>query len=154
LDCSTLDGDRPDPFAALWEPLTPRQVEAYRDRLRGRGPAAATSASREEARRRLLEVVDEAIEPLEKLEAARRGREAARGDGLLWDESAGAGWLRRQQGRAMRGTLRIVARFRAARRRGEALSPALPSRRPPARRSPARAESIDREGPCGLAPDR
>jgi hypothetical protein len=153
LDCSTLDGDRPDPFAALWESLTPRQVEAYRDRLRGRGLAAAMSASREEARRRLLEVVDEAFEGLEVREATWREREAARGDYLLFDDSAEAEWLRRQQGKAMRGILRIVERFRAARRRGEVLSPDPPGPRSTDRRSPARVESIDRGGPSGSAPD-
>jgi hypothetical protein len=151
LDCSTLDGDRPDPFAALWEPLTPRQVEAYRERLHGRGLDAAMAASPEEARRRLLEVVAESVEPLEAREATWREREAAGGGCLLFDDSAEAEWLRRQQGKAMRGILRIVERFRAARRRGEALSPDPPTSSPMDRRAPARTESIDGEGPSGSA---
>src|SRR5262249_27248943 len=69
LPCDAMGPDRPDPFAALWEALMPREVEAYRERLRGRGGAEVTPRTKEEARRLLLEVVVEAVEPLEALEA-------------------------------------------------------------------------------------
>jgi hypothetical protein len=132
LACHVLGPDQPDPFAALWETLTPSQVEYYRNRLAGRGLAEARPRTKEEARRLLLEIVDEAVESLEVLEARWReraaARRAARADWLRHDDSPEGEWLRRQQGRSTRAILRIVERFRAARRRGVPLSAEPPAR--------------------------
>ena len=154
LDVSTLDGDRPDPFAALWEGLTPRQVESYRERLRGRGLPSAMARDEDHARQRLLDVIDEAVEALEVLETTHRRREAAQ-VGRLWFEDTPEGiWLLQQQTRATRGILRIAERFRAARRRGEAVTPTPSARRSNDRPSASPATPIDREEPGRPGPDR
>jgi hypothetical protein len=154
LDCATLDGGRPDPFAALWEGLAPAQAESYRDRLRGRGIEAAMSPTGEQARRRLLERIDETVEPLEEREAMLRERDAlGRAGRRLFDDSPEAEWLRREQARATRGVLRIVERFRVARRRGEVLSPKPPARRPADRPARGPEGSFDPGQPRGPNPD-
>ena len=72
LACFAMDRDRPDPFVALWETLTAREVQYYRERLLGRGLGEAMPPTSERARERLLDIVDEAVEPLEVLEARWR----------------------------------------------------------------------------------
>jgi hypothetical protein len=153
LACSAMDPDRPDPFAALWETLTTREVEYYRERLLGRGLADATPRTKEHARELLLDIVDEAVEPLEELEAQWREREAAlaaaRTECQLYDDSPEGEWLRRQQGKSTRAILRIVGRLREARRRGVELGADRPA--PPSSEcgSPPLEEPIDRQDASG-----
>ena len=78
----------------------------------------------------LLEIVDEAVSRLEEQERQHRERERAlaalRPEMLLFDASPEGEWVRREQGKATRSILRIIERFRKARRRGETLSPDPP----------------------------
>ena len=134
LACFALDRQRPDPFAALWDGLTDREVQRYRERLLDRGLAASMPRSKDEARAVLLEVVDEAVAELRSLERHHREREEARAamqaDLLSFDESREGESLRRHQIRATRAIVRIAEQFREARRKGIALAPDLPA--PPA----------------------
>ena len=156
--CFAMDRTRPDPFAMLWETLTRPEVQYYRERLLGRKLRAAMPRSKERAREVLLEVVDAAVERLRALEAEHRERDAARAEAraesLLYDDSPEGRWVRGQQSKYTRSIVRIVERFRAARRRGEALSPKPPA--PPRReRRPARpAASSPRAPEPRRRPDR
>jgi hypothetical protein len=152
VDSARLDADRPDPFAPLWETLAPQQVEGYRERLRRRGDVAVLDGTAEQARERLLEVVDGAVEALEALEPFLRERDATGPAGPLVDDSPEAGWLRHHQDRATRGMLRIVDRLRAARRRGIALTPDPPGRRAIDADRPAGAERHAHDRPPQPAP--
>ncbi len=131
--CYALDRSRPDPFAELWKTATDREAEYYRKRLLGRRLREAMPRSKEEAREVLLEIVDASVSRLEELEPQHRERERAlaalRPGCLLFDASPEGEWVRREQGKATRSILRIMERFRKARRRGETLSPDPP--RPP-----------------------
>ncbi len=133
--CYALDRSRPDPFAELWKTATDREAEYYRKRLLGRRLREAMPRSKEEAREVLLEIVDDGRSRLDELEPQHReprarGCSAALRPGcLLFDASPEGEWVRREQGKATRSILRIMERFRKARRRGETLSPDPP--RPP-----------------------
>ena len=156
LACFAMDRDRPDPFVALWETLTAREVQYYRERLLGRGLGEAMPPTSESARELLLDIVNEAVEPLEVLEARWREREAAlvaaRSGSLCHDDSPEGEWLRRQQGKSTRAILRIVERLRQARRRGVTLSADAPPPSSRDRGSPSPEESIDRR--CGSGGER
>ncbi len=121
--CFALDRARPDPFAALWEGLSAREVEYYRQRLLGRRLREAMPASPDEARDVLLEVVDVSMARLEELEAAHRSREAALAElrpvALLFDDTPEGRWVRARQLQYDHAIARIVARFSKARRKGE-----------------------------------
>jgi hypothetical protein len=148
-----MDRDRPDPFVALWETLTAREVQYYRERLLGRGLGEAMPPTIESARELLLDIVDEAVEPLEMLEARWQEREAAlvaaRSGSRCHDDSPEGEWLRREQGKSTRAILRIVERLRRARRRGVMLNADRPAPTSCDRGSPPPEGPIDRRCASG-----
>ncbi len=118
--CFALDRARPDPFAALWDGLSAREIQFYRERLLGRRLREAMPATPADARSVLLDIVNQAIRRLEQLELALRARQSAlaalRPSALLFDDSPEGRWVRSQQDRYDRALARIVDRFTTARR--------------------------------------
>ncbi len=149
--CFALDRARPDPFAALWVGLSAREVEYYRQRLLGRRLRDAMPASPDEARQVLLDIVDEAMDRLEELEATLRRREteraALRPTALLFDDTPEGRWVRARQSQYDHAILRIVDRFRRARRRGEPMT-ADPPRKLAARSGPPEAPATPPPSPA------
>ncbi len=134
--CFAADRTRPDPFAALWDGLSVREIQRYRERLLGRRLRDAMPASPEDARAFLVEVVNETVERLREIEAALRARDADRNKlrpvSLLFDDSPEGRWVRTRQLQYDHAIARIVGRFTTARRRG---APMLADP-PPRRRTP------------------
>ncbi len=156
--CFALDRTRPDPFAVLWEGLSAREVERYRQRLLGRRLRDAMPASPDEARQVLLDVVNEAMDRLEELEATLRRREteqaALRPAALLFDDTPEGRWVRARQSQYDHAIARIVERFSRARRKGEPMlvdppprvrarsKPTAPPTTPTPAPTPSRREEI------------
>ena len=153
LACFALDRQRPDPFATLSESLPEPWVKYDCERLLDRGIGEWMPESSEQARAVLLEIVNEAVAELQALERQHREREeadaATQADCLAFDDSDEGESFRRHQVRSTRAVIRIVERFRVARRRGEELTPNPAS--PPARRE-VRRESRKAEETLGDRP--